>query len=179
MLCSYTKLRPGDLRNLKESDIDIEFGVMTIWRPTKTKKMKKPKVIRERLLDYHLEEIKQLKQKYPASPATLFFRHNEKSQAEIDLPFGINFLYKQWKKVCKQFGIEDLDLYGATRHSSTTAIAMVAGKKQARNFSGHETNKAFDRYCQIADDDSFDMTKLMAKMRGKIIDFKTVKGEEK
>jgi len=107
------------------------------------------------------------------------FTHNEKSQAEIDLPFGINFLYKQWKKVCKQFGIEDLDLYGATRHSSTTAIAMVAGKKQARNFSGHETNKAFHRYCQIADDDSFDMTQLMAKMRGKIIDFKIVKGEEK
>ncbi len=175
MLCSYNKLRPGDLWNLKEEDIDLDFGVITIWRPTKRKQFKKPRVIRERLLNEHLEEIRVLKEEYPATPATLFFRHNGKTRADMDTPFGINYIYKRWKKTCKKFGIDDLDLYGATRHSTTTAIAMVAGKKNARNFSGHETNKAFDRYCQISDDDSFDMTQLMAKMRGKVVDFKKAK----
>lgn len=134
--------------------------------------MKTPKVIREKLLDYHLEEIRSLKAEYPATAGTLFFRHNGKTQAKKDTPFGINYLYKQWKKICKKFGMDDLDLYGATRHSTTTAIAMVAGKKQARKFSGHQTNKAFDRYCQIADEESYDMTQLMAKMRGKIVEFR-------
>jgi integrase len=179
MLCSYNKLRPMDLWNLKEGDIDLEFGVITIWRPTKTKKLKRPKVIRERLLDYHLEEIKKVKQECPAVASTPFFRHNGKTQGEKDTPYGVNYVYKQWKKACKCFGIEDLDLYGATRHSTTTAIAKAAGKKQARKFSGHETNKAFDRYCQISDDESYDMTQLMAKMRGKVIDLKKAKGEEK
>jgi len=175
MLCSYNKLRPGDLRNLKEGDIDLDFGVITIWRPTKRKQFKKPRIIRERLLDEHLEEIRALKAEYPATPSTLFFRHNGKTQADMDTPFGINYIYKRWKKTCKKFGIDDLDLYGATRHSTTTAIAMAAGKKNARNFSGHQTNKAFDRYCQISDDDSFDMTQLMAKMRGKVVNFKKAK----
>ena len=175
ILCTYSKLRPGDLRTIKEKDFDLEYGVMTIWRPTKRKKLKKPKVIRERLLDYHIEEIRKLKSEYLATASTPFFRHSGKTQAKKDSPFGINYLYKQWKQICKQFNIEDLDLYGATRHSTTTAIAMMAGKKNARKHSGHETNKAFDRYCQIADDDSLDMSQLIAKARGKIVDLKAAK----
>jgi len=35
--------------------------------------------------------------------------------------------------------------------------------------------KAFDRYCQIADDDSLDMSQLIAKARGKIVDLKAAK----
>lgn len=168
ILCSYNKLRPGDIRTIREGDIDLEYGVLTIWRPTKRKRNRDPKVIRERLLDYHLDEIIKLKKEYPATDGTLFFRHNGKSQAVKDTPFGVNFLYKQWKKVCKDHDIHDLDLYGAVRHSTTTAIAKVAGKRKAQKFNG-DTNKAFARYCQIADEDSFDMTKLMAKMRGKVV----------
>lgn len=178
MLCSYNKFRPQDLRNVKEGDIDLEYGVITIWRPTKSKKKKKPVVIQERLLDYHIDEIRALKKEYPATPSMPFFRHNGKSQAENDTPFGTNYLYKQWKKICKDAGIDDLDLYGATRHSTTHAIAKAAGRKAAKKFSGHGTNKAYDRYAQISDEESFDMTKLMAKMRGKIVDFDKAKGQE-
>ena len=35
VLCSYNSLRPGDLLRLKEGDIDLEYGVLTFWRPTK------------------------------------------------------------------------------------------------------------------------------------------------
>ena len=54
LLCTYNNLRPGDLRRLKEGDIDLEYGVVTFWRPTKSKNKKDPKVIRIRLLDFRL-----------------------------------------------------------------------------------------------------------------------------
>ena len=100
-----------------------------------------------------------------------FFRHSGKTQAKKDVPFGINYLYKNWKIICKECGYDDLDLYGATRHSTTTAIAMAMGKKNARKSSGHDTNKAFDRYCQVDDEDSYGVTMHFAQMRGKMVDF--------
>jgi hypothetical protein len=42
-------------------------------------------------------------------------------------------------------------------------MAIEVGKDRAKKFSGHGTNKGFDRYCQIADDETFDMAQLMAK----------------
>jgi integrase len=172
LLCAYNNLRPGDLLRLKEGDIDLEYGVLTFWRPTKSKKRKKPKVIRIRLLDYHKEEFLKLKAKYPATDIMPFFRHVELSGVAVNRPFAPGYFYKQWKKACMDLGIEDLDLYGGCRHSSITALAKEVGKDKARKFSGHDTNKAFDRYCQIADDDTFDMAQLMAKMRGKVVEFK-------
>jgi len=74
--------------------------------------------------------------------------------------------------------IDDLDLYGATRHSTTHAIAKAAGHDAARKFSGHGTNKAYDRYAQIIDEESYDMTQLVAKMRGKVVDFKKAGGKK-
>lgn len=165
LLCTYNSLRPGDLRRLREGDIDLEYGVLTFWRPTKSKNQREPKVIRIRLLDFHINEFKILKKEYPAVDSVLFFRSlNNK-------PFGVNIFYKHWKKACMEFGIHDLDLYGGTRHSSITAIAKAVGKDKARKYSGHNTNKAFDRYCQIGDDDTFDISELMAKMRGKTVSF--------
>jgi len=145
LLCTYNNIRPGDIRRLKEGDIDLEYGVLTFWRPTKTKKNKDPKVIRIRLLDSYINELKMLKKQYPAVDSVLFFRRPD------GFPFGKDYLYRNWKKACAKIGIFDLDLYGGTRHSSITAIAKAAGKETARKYSGHHSNKAFDRYCQIGD----------------------------
>lgn len=175
ILCAYNNLRPGDLPRLKEGDIDLEYGVMTFWRPTKSKRKKAPKVIRIRLLDYHIEEIRVLKKEFPATGNMIFFRHTALSGKKADAPFSENYLYKQWKKACADLGIHDLDLYGGTRHSTTTAMAKALGKTKARKFSGHDTDKAFDRYCQIGDEDTFNSAQIMAKIRGKIIDFKSKK----
>ncbi|MCG8410938.1 MAG: hypothetical protein MI739_06620, partial [Bacteroidales bacterium] len=175
LLCAYNNIRPVDITRLKECDIDLEYGVLTFWRPSKSKNKRAPKVIRIRLLDYHLTEFKRLKKAYPAIQEMPFFRHTEQRGIKADTPFFQNYLYKQWKKVCALFDIHDLDLYGGTRHTTTTAIAKVAGKKKARIFSGHDTNKAFDRYCQIGEKDSHDMAELMAKMRGKVVRLDQIK----
>ncbi|MCK5311628.1 MAG: hypothetical protein KAJ62_05935 [Desulfobacteraceae bacterium] len=171
ILCAYNNLRPGDLPRLKEGDIDLEYGVMTFWRPTKSKRKKTPKVIRIRMLDYHIEEFKKLKKEFPATDSMIFFRHTALSGRKADTPLSENYLYKQWKKACADLGIYDLDLYGGTRHSTTTAIAKELGKDRARKFSGHHTDKAFDRYCQIGDEDTFDSAQIMARIRGKVINF--------
>jgi len=165
MLCAYGQIRPVDLSRLTEGDIDVKNGIVTFWRPSKTKMRKQPKVIRLRLLPDHLEVIIELKEKYPAMSSMPFFRHTKGRGRKADTPFGQNYLYKKiWKPACAEHGIYDLDLYGGTRHSSTTALAIAAGKDKARDFSGHNTNKAFDRYCQV-DDESFDMAQLLSKLR--------------
>ena len=66
-----------------------------------------------------------------------------------------NYLYLWWKKACKNLGIDGVDLYGGTRHSSTTALREAFTPEQIRN-SGtlHSTNKAFDRYLQNKADDA-------------------------
>ncbi|MBU1194102.1 MAG: hypothetical protein KKE62_07320 [Proteobacteria bacterium] len=179
ILCAYNNLRPGDLPRLKEGDINLEYGVLTFWRPTKSKQKKNPPVIRIRLLDYHIDEIKALKQQYPATENMPFFRHTAQSGKRADTPLSENYLYKQWKKACSDLEIHDLDLYGGTRHSTTTATAMELGKDSARKFSAHHTDKAFDRYCQIGDEETFDTAQIMAKRRGKIIEIDKRKKENK
>lgn len=169
MLAMYNNIRPADLLRLKEADIDIENGIITFWRPSKSKKNRNPKVLRIRLLEYHIAEIAGLMHKYPAVPAMKFFRHHGGvSGVAVGEPFGKRLMYKHWKAACDQLGIEGLDMYGGTRHSTTTATAILYGRDKARQGSGHDTDKAFDRYCQVADD-SFDVATLMAKRRGKVV----------
>jgi hypothetical protein len=40
----------------------------------------------------------------------------------VGQPFGEKYLYKWWKRTCANLGIEDVDLYSGTRHSSATAL---------------------------------------------------------
>ena len=66
---------------------------------------------------------------------------------------------------CEKLGIEGLDLYGGTTHTTTTELGKIQGKKAAKKHSGHRTNKAFDRYCQIDEQESADIAKLIIKKK--------------
>lgn len=170
MACSYSKLRPIDLRQVKEGDIDIHHGILTVERPSKSKRRSKPYVIRIRLVDYHVEEIKRLKIEHPALPDTLFFRHPKGIKGvEPGTPISAGRYYKVWKKACAKVGIDDLDMYAGTRHTTVTAIGQEYGRKEARKHSGHATNAAFDRYCQGDDETDLEMSERVARIRGKVI----------
>ena len=71
-------------------------------------------------------------------------------------------------------GIEGLDLYGGTRHTTTTEIAKLEGKAAAKKHSGHRTNKAFDRYCQMDEKESSDMAQYIIKRKtgADVLEFK-------
>jgi hypothetical protein len=51
-------------------------------------------------------------------------------------------------------GIGGVDLYGGTRHSTVTALRQVATPEEIKNATFHSTNKAFEGYFQIKEDDA-------------------------
>ena len=160
LLSTYVNLRPGDLLKIKEKDIDLDHGVVTIYFPTKSKN----KIKTVRLLDQHIDYFKELKKSFPALPEVLFFRHHGGIKStKPNQSFGEKYFKKWWDKACIELGVEGLDLYGGTRHTTTTEIARRAGTDNARKASAHETNKAFDRYCQFQDDTAFQMAKIITE----------------
>ena len=56
-------------------------------------------------------------------------------------------------KACKNLGIEGVDLYGGTRHSSAKALRAYRTPEEIKRATMHSTNKAFERYFQIESDD--------------------------
>ncbi len=170
LLATYVNLRPGDLLKIKEKDIDLADGVITIHYPTKTKN----KLKTVRLLPDHIEFIRGIKNQFPALPEIKFFRHHDNKSNNLpqNTPFGINYFRKWWNRACKELGVTGLDMYGGTRHTSTTAIARMAGTQCAREATAHETNRAFDRYCQFQNDTAFQMAGLLKeKKKGEVINF--------
>jgi hypothetical protein len=145
---------------------------MALWR-LKDLQRKRIKKLSLRLIEEHILEIRELKKKHPGLSHLPFFRHvSGINGVRANEPFGEKYFYKWWIRACEELGIKGLDLYGGTRHTTTTALAKKAGKESAKKASGHETNKAFDRYCQYQDDDTFELVRIAAKMKGKVIEFK-------
>jgi len=83
-LCTYVKIRPGELINIREKDIDLENGLLFIPHP----KEKKPKVVS--LLDEDVQIIKSFPRGLPELP---FFRHKKgKGGITPGLKFGPKYL---------------------------------------------------------------------------------------
>lgn len=134
-LATYIAIRPAEMRALRERDVNLQG--MIVCRPEATKE-KKPKLVP--MLE---EDIELLKGWPEALPDVPFFRWPNGKQIDA------HAFYRWWKKACANLGIEGVDLYGGTRHSSTTAMAAVFGRDELkRSGTMHGTNKAFERYCQ-------------------------------
>jgi len=96
------------------------------------------------LFDEDLDLLRSLPTRFPNSPV---FRHEGGVQStKPGQRFGKRYFYKNWKAACSSLGIEGVDLYGGTKHSTATAIANNSSPEQAMRVTGHTTNKAFKRY---------------------------------
>ena len=172
----YPALRPGDLLKIKEENIDLEHGDIVIHDPTKRKNQFKQIL----LIPEHVRRFAQLKEKYPGIKKLEFFRHVAGvSGARVDHPFGNKMFYKFWIRACDNLGIEGLDLYAGTRHTTITEIARRKGETAAIKTSGHQTNKAFERYCRVQDHTALEMAKFRNETvsgGGEVIDLKRVRG---
>jgi type II secretory pathway predicted ATPase ExeA/integrase len=137
-LSTYFNLRPSELLNIREGDIDLKQGEIFIPHP----KEKRPKIV------YLLDEDVELLQSFPRGlPDLFFFRHVKGiSGVKAGQRFGDKYLYKWWKKACGNLGIEDVDLYGGTRHSTVRELRKYRSPEEIRLGSMHSTNKAFERY---------------------------------
>jgi integrase len=144
-LSTYFNLRPGELLNIKEGDIDLKQGEIIIPHP----KERRPKMVY--LLDDDLELLRSLPR---GLPDLYFFRHVKGiSGVKAGERFGDKYLYKWWKEACKNLKIEGVDLYGGTRHSTVRELRRYRTPEEIRLGSMHSTNKAFERYFQVEPDD--------------------------
>lgn len=144
-LSTYISIRPEELRSLKEEHIDLDQGVILIPHP----KEKRPKLVP--LLP---EDIQQLLDIPKGLSEQYFFRHSAGvSGVAADKPFGLKLFYKWWKRACADLGIEGVDLYGGTRHSSVVDLRHYATPEQIKHATMHTTNAAFERYYQVSRDE--------------------------
>ena len=82
-------------------------------------------------------------------PTLPFFRHGDLSGANerySGKPFGLHYLSRVWQKACIRLGVNGVDLYGGTKHSTAMGMRAVATFEEVRTMTGHTTNKAFERY---------------------------------
>ena len=94
----------------------------------------------------------ELVKKDPAIGEVRFFRHNKTKQTKQDEPFGKDLWYRHWKNAARELGFADIDLYGATRHSSASDLSEEFSPEQVRAFwTQHTTTKIFYRYCRAGD----------------------------
>lgn len=141
-LSTYISIRPAEMRNLKESHIDLKQGFFFIPHP----KEKRPKIVP--LIE---EDIEILKKMPVGMPDLYFFRHRSGvSGCRPGQRFGEKSFYKWWKRACLNLGIEGVDLYGGTRHSSAVGLREHATPEQIRRATMHSTNKAFERYYLVS-----------------------------
>ncbi len=145
-LCTYTAIRPGELRSILESDVDLKQGTVTI-RDHKTKRsMKGPKIVP--LLDQDIEIIKSLPRGFAQMP---FFRHDASIKGmPQNTPFGNRVLRKFWNRACGNLGIEGVDLYGGTRHSTQQFYRQHLSTEDCMRLSMHTTSKAGQRYLEVS-----------------------------
>ena len=145
-LATYSDCRPGEMLSLKEGDIDRAQGLITI-------KGDATKEHREDVIPLTREDwglIKSLPLNFDQD--AFFFRHDgSRGHAEAGKPFSRKMLWAAWKRACSRLGIEGVDLYGGTKHSTLTGLRTrgCVTYEEARKMSGHTTNKAFDRYLKL------------------------------
>jgi integrase len=140
ILATCIALRPKELMSILEGDLNLGLRLVVIPDP----KERKPKVVP--LLDEHIEVITSIPQGVPHLP---LFRHPPSYSNQEGRKFGEKYLYKWWKRACANLGIEGVDLYGGTRHSTACAMREEFSPEQIKRATMHSTNAAFERYFQM------------------------------
>ncbi len=148
-LSTYLPMRPHEIRNILEEDIDLERGIVTIHQHKTMRHTKAPKEIA--LIPEDVELLRSLPRGFPKLH---FFRRDKGGGGKFrGTPFGKHFLYDLWKKACKDLNIEGVDLYGGTRHSTAQFLRKYKSPEEIRRVSMHTTSKASERYLQVQADE--------------------------
>jgi len=144
LLCTYISIRPNELRRLRECDINLEEGFLFFSDP----KEKKPKVV-----PITREDVEAFRGFGAGRTDIPFFRHAAVKGTPEGHPFSKNVFYDWWRRACRNLGIEGVDLYGGTRHSSARALRTQLTPEAIKRLTMHSTNAAFERYFQLDAED--------------------------
>jgi integrase len=146
-LASYINMRPSELLNIREQDIDLDMGY--IW--IKETKTGEPKHIS--LIDEDRTLLAQEMRKSRTAgflPGAYFFRHVKgNGAAKPGDKMSRDHILKYWKRAAADLGVEGVPLYPGTKHSSAVALRERHSPEAIRRSTGHKTNVAFERYLQV------------------------------
>jgi integrase len=163
-LCTYINVRPGELLGANEEDLNRQEGILVI---AKHKNGGLPKHIR--LLQEDVDLLNSLPTGMPGMP---LFRHDRPVQrVKVGQRFGEAAFSRAWKRACKVVGIEGVDLYGGTRHSSAIALYQDSGlsPEQVKKATGHKSSSSFERYFRMDIDDVAELHAKAAPTRREVI----------
>jgi integrase len=169
-LATYIAVRPCELMSVREAHINLKLGGIVIPHP----KEKRPKIVY--LLAEDIEFIRSLPK---GLPDLYFFRHLPgRSGVAAGAKFGPRYLYKWWKKACDNLGVEGVDLYGGTRHSTATALGQICTPEEVKDATGH-VSEAFERYFQGRQARALNVTKKIRRLDSNQGLIKVSGGDEK
>ena len=176
LLATYINIRPGEMRNVRERDINLESGFIHIPHP------KEGSNKRGKFAYLDSEDIELIKS-FPRSMDLnlYFFRHmTNRSGVQMGAQFGPKYFKKWWDKACKNLGVKGVDLYGGTKHSTATGLGDYLTPEQIkRGGTGSSTDKAFERYLQPRRTESAKVVstikKLQKKKAGKVVEMRNKK----
>jgi integrase len=98
---TYPRLRPKELWEIKEQDIDLGRAVILAHKT----KEGKPKIVP--LIDEDVELVRQMKEDFPGFPDQFFFRHpGGVNRAKAGDRYGKHYFSKWWNRACKNVGVE-------------------------------------------------------------------------
>jgi integrase len=171
-LCTYVKIRPSEMLSLKEGDINLDTRYLVFPDPAQTKEGKWKEVP---LIDEDVEILRTFPLSMKAMP---FFRHTQAKQGVIvNKQYGSNHFYDYWKKACRNLGIEGVDLYGGTKHSSVTALGTKYSPEEIQERGTGHLSKSFLRYLDTSDEQSRKLYQdAVPKKASNVVEFKKVVG---
>ena len=144
-LSTYISIRPGELVNIKEGEIDRNQGVLNV----KDNKSKSYKIVP--LLG---EDSDIILAQTVALPHIYFFRHSTAAHNnQFDYKgrrFGKDYFYTWWRRSCRAIGLSGVDLYGGTRHSTAQYLRLQGRTpEEIKRATMHSTTEAFNRYFEM------------------------------
>jgi len=90
------------------------------------------------------------------------------SGVKVGEQFGPKYFKKWWDRACTNLGIQGVDLYGGTKHSTATALGeLLTPEEIKRGGTGSATNKAFERYFQPRRTESLKVTSAIRQLQKK------------
>jgi integrase len=151
LLCTYPKIRPAELRQVKEKHIDLKNLTITIPSP---KEQDEPKVVN--ILPVHGKLIRSLPRGFPKM---YFLRYDYPVKGRrVGDRFGRDYLYHVWRRACKALGVEGVPLYPGTKHTTISDWARRYPEARVQQAAGVLSN-AIKRYMVLGKEDCVSLYK--------------------
>ncbi|MFZ2447469.1 MAG: tyrosine-type recombinase/integrase [Syntrophobacteraceae bacterium] len=145
ILATHVNLRPGDIFQVFEEDVDLKEGVIVINDHKTIEHTQMPKYAPVTQQD--LELMRSLPRGFGKMH---YFRFDKSMKGyPANSPFGKKLLRKWWKRACEKLEIEGVGLYGGTRHSTARHLRKSKTVDEVKRLVGDRTNEAFNRYLEV------------------------------